>query len=185
MDISKTWEKDGYLMRPACKADAENYYRQNYVPLDKDVVRFTGCREAFSREEVLAFFAQSVEANDRCFFLVISPDGRIVGESVINEIDTKLRCANFRIAIFQEDARGKGLGTWMVESTRDFAFEELGLHRLSLDVYSFNTRAERVYEKAGFRREGVLRDAVMDGNHYADDIMMAILEDEWRTLTRR
>ena len=45
----------------------------------------------------------------------------------------------------------------MVETTRDFAFEELKLHRLELDVYSFNPRAERVYQKAGFRREGVLR----------------------------
>ena len=41
----------------------------------------------------------------------------------------------------------------MVETTRDFAFEELKLHRLELDVYSFNPRAERVYQKAGFRRE--------------------------------
>ena len=49
-------------------------------------------------------------------------------------------------------------------------------------MYSFNPRAESVYRKAGFKREGVLRDAVMDGDTYADDILMAILEDEWRTL---
>ncbi len=70
----------------------------------------------------------------------------------------------------------------MVETTRDFAFEELKLHRLELDVYSFNPRAERVYQKAGFRREGVLRDAVLDGQQYADDILMSILEEEWRQL---
>ena len=62
------------------------------------------------------------------------------------------------------------------------AFERLGLHRLELDVFSFNTRAERAYLKAGFRREGVLRDAVMDGDGYADDILMAILEEEWKAL---
>ena len=70
----------------------------------------------------------------------------------------------------------------MVETTRDFAFEELKLHRLELDVYSFNPRAERVYQKAGFRREGVLRDAVLDGQQYVDDILMSILEEEWRQL---
>jgi hypothetical protein len=50
------------------------------------------------------------------------------------------------------------------------------------DVYSFNPRAEKTYLKAGFKREGVLKDAVKDGDQYADDILMAILEDEWREL---
>ena len=37
-------------------------------------------------------------------------------------------------------------------------------------------------KKAGFKREGILRDAVKDGDRYADDVLMAILEDEWRQL---
>lgn len=36
--------------------------------------------------------------------------------------------------------------------------------------------------KAGFKREGVLRDAVLDGGQYADDILMALLEDEWQEI---
>lgn len=114
--------------------------------------------------------------------MIIAPDGRIIGESVINEIDWDLRCANFRIGIFHSTERGKGIGTWTVETTRDFAFENLNLHRLELDVYSFNPKAESVYRKAGFKQEGVLRDAIMDGTNYADDILMSILEDEWKIL---
>lgn len=68
------------------------------------------------------------------------------------------------------------------EVTRDFAFEELKLHRLELDVFSFNPRAEKTYLKAGFKREGVLRDAIIYDDKYADDILMSILEDEWRAL---
>ena len=41
-------------------------------------------------------------------------------------------------------------------------------------------RAIRAYERAGFVRGGVLRDAIRDGDGYADDILMSILEDEWR-----
>lgn len=93
-----------------------------------------------------------------------------------------MRCANFRIALYQQTERGKGIGTWATEITRDFAFEKLKLHRLELDVYSFNPRAKRVYLKAGFKRDGVLRDAIMDGDSYADDIIMSILEDEWKAL---
>lgn len=65
-----------------------------------------------------------------------------------------------------------------------FAFEQLYLHRLELDVFSFNPRAEKAYLKAGFKREGVLRDAVKDGDKYADDILMAILEEEWKELQK-
>lgn len=75
---------------------------------------------------------------------------------------------------------GKRIGTWTAEVTRDFAFEQLKLHRLELDVYSFNHRAEKVYLTAGFKKEGLLRDAVFDGDKYADDILMAMLEEDWR-----
>lgn len=177
-------EKDGYLIRLAKAEDMENYYEQNYCPLDKEVARLTGCKEVFTKEEVTSFFLKSIEEDNRYFFLVISPDGRIIGESVINEIDWDLRCANFRVGLYRMDERGKGIGTWVTERTRDFAFEELKLHRLELDVYSFNPRAEKAYVKAGFKREGVLRDAVMDGDTYADDILMSILEDEWRELKK-
>ena len=68
---------------------------------------------------------------------------------------------------------------------RDFAFEILKLHRLSLNVFSFNKRAEKCYLKAGFKREGVLRDAVINGNEYADDILMSILESEWAELKKK
>lgn len=182
MKISKEWEKDGYVIRLAQEADAECYFEQNYNPLDKEAAHLTGCKEVFTKEEVVSFFLKSVEDDDRYFFLIISPDGRIIGESVINEIDWKLRSANFRIGIYHTMERGKGIGTWAAETTRDFAFGELKLHRLALDVFSFNPRAERVYTKVGFKREGVLRDAIIDGDSYADDILMAILEDEWRKI---
>ena len=173
-------EKDGYLIRLAEEKDVKDYYEQNYCPLDKEVARMTGCKEVFTKEEVTSFFLRSVKDENRCFFLVIAPDGKIIGESVINEIDWDLRCANFRIGLYHTKERGKGIGTWVTEMTRDYAFEELKLHRLELDVYSFNPRAEKAYLRAGFRREGVLRDAIMDGDKYADDILMSILEEEWR-----
>ena len=185
MDINIIGEKDGFLIRLARAEDAADYYEQNYCPLDREAARLTGCKEAFTKEEVTSFFLKSLEEDDRYFFLIMEPDGKILGESVINEIDRDMRCANFRICLYHMTERGKGIGTWAVKVTRDFAFEKLRLHRLALDVYSFNPRAEKVYLKAGFKREGVLRDAVMDGDRYGDDILMSILEDEWKRLKER
>lgn len=184
MSIGIIGEKDGFIIRPAKTEDAVSYYEQNYCPPDKEAARLTGCKEEFSKEEVISFFLKSIEEDDRYFFLIIAPNGEIIGESVINEIDRDLRSANFRIGLYRQTERGKGIGTWATEITRDFAFEELKLHRLELDVYSFNPNAEKVYLKAGFKREGVLRDAVMDGDKYADDILMSILESEWKELKK-
>lgn len=179
------WQKDGFTMRTARQSDAEEYYEQNYNPLDKEVARLTGCKQSFTKDEVISFFLGSLNDDSRRFFLIISPDGKIIGESVINEIDRKTKSANFRIAVFRQNLMGKGIGSWATQTTQDFAFEVLKLHRLSLDVFSFNVRAEKCYLKAGFKREGVLRDAVLNGNEYADDILMSILEDEWREIKNK
>lgn len=175
-------QKDGLILRLATPEDALPYYEQNYCPLDPEVARLTGCQDEFSKEEVLSFFLKSIEDDDRVFFLILSADNKIIGECVINEIDRKCRSANFRMALFSQKERGKGIGTWAVKAARDFAFEKLKLHRLALDVYSFNPRAENVYLKAGFQREGILKEAILDGDQYADDILMALLEDEWKAL---
>ena len=136
-------KKDGYIIRLAKIQDATNYYEQNFCPLDKEVARLTGSKEVYTKEEVETFFLRSLEDDDRYFFLIIAPNGRIIGESIINEINWNLRSANFRIGLYQLTERGKGIGTWATEATRDFAFEKLRLHRLELDVYSFNPRAEK------------------------------------------
>lgn len=180
--IGQTWTKDGYILRLAQASDGQEYYQQNFNPLDKEVAKLTGCKTEFTYDEVVNFFLKCVEADDRYDFLIIAPDRRIIGESVINEIDWEARSANFRICIFHSNERGKGIGSWAVKMTRDFAFEKLKLHRLELDVFSFNPRAEKAYLAADFKREGVLRDAIWNGENYADDILMAILEDEWRKI---
>lgn len=180
MKNAPVWTCEGYTLRLARHEDAEAYFSQNFDPLDPEVARLTGCKPRFTHDEVVNFFHKCVDAEDRYDFLIVSQDGRIVGESVINEIDEELRCANYRVAIFQPTQRGRGVGKWAVRMAQRFAFETLGLHRLELDVFSFNPRAQRVYEETGFRHEGRLRDAVLDGDQYADDVLMAILEDEWR-----
>ena len=47
-------------------------------------------------------------------------------------------------------------------------------------AYSFHPRAEKTYWKAGFQKEGVVRDAVLEGEKYADIILMAMREEDWR-----
>ncbi len=53
------------------------------------------------------------------------------------------------------------------------------LNRVQLQVYAYNRRGIRAYEKAGFRREGVLRQEHMHDGRFWDTVVMAILREEW------
>ena len=83
---------------------------------------------------------------------------KIIGESVINEFNNG--SANFRIAIFSQGNRSIGLGSWMINKTIEFAFNSLKLTSLELDVYSFNKRGIRAYEKAGFKMVYINEDEI-------------------------
>lgn len=175
------WERaDGHVLRLARATDVDAYWT-GFDQFDPEGARLTGSKERYERDEVTSFFLRCVPDPDRRDLLVLSPEGAVLGESVINEIDWEARSANFRIALFGASARDRGLGSWATALTRDYAFRDLGLHRLELDVFSINPRAERVYAKAGFVREGVRRDAIPLGDGtYCDDVLMAILEQDWR-----
>ncbi|MTE12452.1 GNAT family N-acetyltransferase [Nocardia aurantiaca] len=103
---------------------------------------------------------------------------RCVGEAVLNQWDPGNRSCNFRILI-GPGGQGRGLGTEATRLIVGYGFETLGLHRISLEVYAFNPRARRSYEKAGFRPEGVLRESLRYGDRWIDATVMSILAREW------
>jgi len=75
--------------------------------------------------------------------------------------------------------RGKGLCFEAVQQVLAIGFRELGLRRIDLRVFGFNTVAIRCYERAGMVKEGLLRKATRVGDRYWDTMMMAILREEW------
>lgn len=76
---------------------------------------------------------------------------------------------------------GKGLGRLMLAGVLECVFLELKAHRLWLDVFEANTRAQHVYESLGFQREGTLREAIFRDGEYHTQILMSILNREYAT----
>jgi RimJ/RimL family protein N-acetyltransferase len=74
---------------------------------------------------------------------------------------------------------GKGFGTDAMRVILRYAFTELNLHRITLGVFAYNTRAIRSYEKAGFVVEGRLRQYIHREYYHWDEIMMGILREDW------
>ncbi|EJZ18029.1 GNAT family N-acetyltransferase [Rhizobium sp. Pop5] len=70
--------------------------------------------------------------------------------------------------------RGRGLGRRLIETTLRTA-REAGFARVELDVYEDNSRAIALYEKVGFKREGIIRRAARIDGRFIDAIGMALL----------
>jgi RimJ/RimL family protein N-acetyltransferase len=138
-------------------------------------------RPATLAEEKLAaeWYATRNDTDDRLDLAIVDrASGACVGEAVLNQWDPGNQSCNFRILI-GPDGQNRGLGTEATRLIVGYGFEKLGLHRISLEVYAFNPRAYRVYEKAGFHVEGVLRESLRYGDQWVDATAMSILAREW------
>ena len=79
---------------------------------------------------------------------------------------------------------GQGYGTEAVRLILAYAFAELNLYRVTLNVFAYNERAIRSYEKAGFKIEGRVRGAVKRDGNRSDLVFMGILRPEWEGANR-
>jgi len=114
---------------------------------------------------------------------VDSKTGEALGHVSLGNLSERDRSARLtRVLVGETAQRGRGVCTQMLRAVLRIGFEELGLHRISLGVYTFNHAAIRCYHKVGFKKEGTLRDVVRHGDEYWSLIEMGILEDEWRAL---
>jgi RimJ/RimL family protein N-acetyltransferase len=105
-------------------------------------------------------------------------DDKLIGFTELG-LDWPNQVAWIGIGIGEPEYRGKGYGSDAVRLTVNYAFRELGIYRVSLNVFSYNQRAIRSYEKVGFVHEGLLRAALYrDGQRY-DCLFMGILRPEW------
>ena len=89
------------------------------------------------------------------------------------------QCGLLAIGIGEEKFRSKGYGTDALRLILRYAFFELNLNRVGLDVISYNKRAVRAYEKVGFKVEGTMRESVLRDGHKYDRIIMSILRNEY------
>ena len=80
--------------------------------------------------------------------------------------------------------RGGGLGVAMMREVVRMGFDRLGLHRMQLTVYDFNTAAIACYQRVGFAIEGTLRDSTRGSTGYWNGHIMALLEHEYRERRR-
>jgi UDP-4-amino-4,6-dideoxy-N-acetyl-beta-L-altrosamine N-acetyltransferase len=141
---------------------------------DRALVTLNAPFRRVSPEEHDAWFEQIQQRADVRIF-AIREDDRLVGSCQLHSIHRVHRSAELQIRVGAEDARGRGIGHEALQQLLRFGFDELDLHRIYLHVFATNNPAIRLYERAGFRREGVLREAALIEGVWTDILVMALL----------
>jgi RimJ/RimL family protein N-acetyltransferase len=107
-------------------------------------------------------------------------DDTPIGIAAFHRVDLVSRATVYSIIIAEPGQWRMGYGGEVTRLMLQYAFEILNLHRVQLHVWADNAPAIHVYEKAGFVKEGCLREAMCKEGKFYDFYVMGILEEEWR-----
>jgi RimJ/RimL family protein N-acetyltransferase len=130
------------------------------------------------REAILAEIERSeVEPGDYGRF-VIEVDGRPAGLMGFEVVNRRSRIANLGSLAVHPDFRGKRLADRAARLFQRHLLFELGYHRLQLEIYGFNERAQAHAERAGFVREGVRRKAYDRHGEWVDGVIYGLVRED-------
>jgi len=121
------------------------------------------------RQERRAFTFAIEEASER----------KLIGGTGLFSFDWTSRSAEVGISIYNPEYWGKGYGAESLNLIIGFAFNELNLNRVGLEVFDFNKRAHQCYIKVGFQEMGRKRKARFINGRYHDSFLMDLLKEEW------
>lgn len=129
-------------------------------------------------EKTEKWFDSHVGDNTR-FDAVIEVDGVPVGTIGLLCIDKKNSKAEYYIAMGETNYKGKGVAKEASKLILNYGFENLGLNRIYLFTEAENVSAQKLFERVGFVREGIIRQDIVSHGKYADRVAYGFLREEW------
>jgi [ribosomal protein S5]-alanine N-acetyltransferase len=135
---------------------------------------------AFWREEADRRRAEYEAGHEvRCFLATRTDPGRVIGNLSLAQVVRGAFHACFLGYSLAADAQGHGYMREAVRGAVDFAFGQLGLHRVMANYVPRNERSAAVLRAAGFTVEGYARAYLMIDGRWEDHVMTAITNPAW------
>ncbi|MCK7625485.1 GNAT family N-acetyltransferase [Streptomyces sp. RS10V-4] len=157
---------------PLAGRHAEPFHRTFQDP---ETRRLTGTHHDWTLPGIQDWIAECGGRTDRLDLAIEDrATGGYLGDLALSRIDRDNAHGSFRIALVP-GATGRGLGSEATRLLLRHAFDRVGLHRVQLEVFAFNERARRAYERCGFVVEGRQREALRWGGAWHDVLLMAAL----------
>jgi RimJ/RimL family protein N-acetyltransferase len=148
------------------------------VLADDDVRQFLGPHTAATRDDVLAEIERSLAEPQSFGRFVIEVDGKPGGMLGFHVVNERSRIARLERLAIHPGFRGRRLSDEGARLFQRLLIEELGYHRLELEIYAFNERACAHAERAGFVREGRKRQAYRKDGEWVDTVLYALIPED-------
>jgi RimJ/RimL family protein N-acetyltransferase len=139
----------------------------------------SGFSYPLTRTQVEAHMRKSAENGAR-IFKVLDQDQSVVGHVELGSIDQLNRSLRIGRVMVAPERRGRGIGVELMRAAFAVAFDQLQMHRVELAVFDFNQAAIACYKRVGFQGEDVRREMFKSADGYWSEIVMSILESQWR-----
>jgi RimJ/RimL family protein N-acetyltransferase len=131
-----------------------------------------------SREEILDEIARSESEPDAFGVFVVEVDGERAGTIRFSRANKRSRIADLGGLAVHPDFRGRKVGDETARLIQRHLIDDLGFHRLQLEIYGFNERAQAHAERSGFVQEGVRRKAYWRDGRWVDGVLFGLVEED-------
>jgi RimJ/RimL family protein N-acetyltransferase len=131
-----------------------------------------------SREALFAEIERSEAEPARCGRFVIEVDGEAAGTVAFELVNERSAIADLRGLAVDPRFRGRRVGVEAARLLQRHLIRDLGFHRLQLEVYGFNERAQAHAELSGYTREGVRRSAYRYGDGWTDGVLYGLVAED-------
>jgi RimJ/RimL family protein N-acetyltransferase len=164
------------ILRAFEREDAERCYRWMNDP---NIVRTLKSRYpiAFQNEIEWLDRAMRAHSDERHFAIERKDDRTHIGNASIHDIEWVSRVASFGLFIGEPSAWNRGFGSDAIRTLLRFAFDEMNLRKLRINVFDYNDRAKHVLETHGFVQEGRLRSEFYRDGAYHDIVILSAFRD--------
>lgn len=129
-------------------------------------------------EKTEKWFESHVGDNSR-YDAIIEADGVPVGTIGLLSIDKNNNKAEYYIAMGETSYKGKGVAKEASKLILKYAFDTLGLNRVYLHTEYDNIAAQKLFERVGFIKEGLIRQDLLSHGKYIDRYVYSCLKEEW------
>jgi RimJ/RimL family protein N-acetyltransferase len=173
-------EGERVVLRPIAPADNARIVEWRNRP---DVRRNIYNQPPLTLEKQSAWYARYLKDESQARFVIEARGSGPAGVCGLTDRRSGDGSAALASVLGEESARGKGAAREALELLLGWGFREWGLHRVTAEVFAHNAAAVRLYEKLGFAREGVLRQAQRDAEtgKFGDVVVMGLLAAEWQS----
>ena len=144
----------------------------------KEVAPFLAAVRPKDLESVVADIERSRSDPDAFGVFVVEVDGARVGTMAFTRANRRSRIADLGGLAIHPDFRCRRLADEAALLFQRHLIEELGFHRLQLEIYAYNERAQAHAERAGFTREGVRRKAYWRDGRWVDGVLFGLVEED-------